>query len=242
MFGIDDMLGSTALAMGGNLLSQAPQMLFNARQAAMNRDWQENMANTQIQRRMADAEAAGINPIFAMSGGSGAATGGGSAASVGGGPDFATSALSAASAYKTFQEGRKSKVEADLLSEGKFPQPVRDLADKVGGWISGFDLPGMIASGASSAKEVSHTVQGVLSGVQEDVSEAVRKMEDKLRGITPGGIHVNPAYSARQQSAINPGVDVTPGGAFVGNRPGMTSQLGRLRSRALERLVPGGSR
>lgn len=91
MFGIDDVL------MGGaaGLLSQAPQMLFNARQAAISRDWQENMANTQIQRRVADAAAAGINPIFAISGGSGAAVGGGAQASVGPGPDLLSSAKQA---------------------------------------------------------------------------------------------------------------------------------------------------
>lgn len=92
MFGIDDVI------MGGaaSLVTQAPQMLFNARQAAINRDWQENMANTQIQRRVADASAAGINPIFAVSGGAGAAVGGGAQASVGPGPDLLSSAKQAA--------------------------------------------------------------------------------------------------------------------------------------------------
>lgn len=91
MFGIDDIVAGGV----AGLFSQAPQMLFNARQAAISRDWQENLANTQIQRRVADANAAGINPIFAVAGGAGAAVPGGAQASVGPGPDLLSSAKQA---------------------------------------------------------------------------------------------------------------------------------------------------
>lgn len=39
---------------------------FNATQAQINRDFQEQMSNTQISRTLADAKASGINPIFAL--------------------------------------------------------------------------------------------------------------------------------------------------------------------------------
>ena len=55
---------------------------FNAQQAQVNRDWQERMSNTSYQRAVEDLKKAGINPILAFQGMSGASTGTSSAASV----------------------------------------------------------------------------------------------------------------------------------------------------------------
>lgn len=53
---------------------------FNAAEAQKNRDWQERLANTEIQRRMADLKKSGLNPVLAYTQG-GASTPGGSTAS-----------------------------------------------------------------------------------------------------------------------------------------------------------------
>lgn len=55
------------------------QMIFNAEQARINRDFQERMSNSAWQRGIADMKAAGINPIAAFSSGGASTPSGGSA-------------------------------------------------------------------------------------------------------------------------------------------------------------------
>lgn len=74
--------GAIGSAIGG-IASSVVGGLFNKGEAQNNRDWQEEMSNTSIQRRMEDLRAAGLNPLLAVnSASSGASTPAGAQASI----------------------------------------------------------------------------------------------------------------------------------------------------------------
>lgn len=99
-------LGAIAGAVGG----VASTLLGNnsaKHEAERNRDWQENMSNTSVQRRIADLKSAGLNPLLAVSSASsGASTPSGAQADIKH-FDF----KSVIDAYLTFKQGKVAEAE-----------------------------------------------------------------------------------------------------------------------------------
>lgn len=100
------------------------QRNFEAEQARINREYQERMSNTAVQRQVADAKAAGINPamMYANSSASGASTPSGSSASgtaarssYGNSSDSFSSTLNSASNLaRTFNYDKNRKNDVNL--------------------------------------------------------------------------------------------------------------------------------
>lgn len=67
-----DPMTTAALIGGGasilNTISQGATSAFNVHESRQNRRFARNMSNTEIQRRIADLRAAGINPLMAVAG------------------------------------------------------------------------------------------------------------------------------------------------------------------------------
>lgn len=106
VFGIGSFLGD----IGGAGITAAS----NAKQAELNRNFQERMSNTSHQRQVADMRAAGLNPMLSGMKGAGASTPGGAQASM---PDLSGIGSRTASSAAGYQQRRAQREQTDLFIE-----------------------------------------------------------------------------------------------------------------------------
>nr|UXQ87931.1 MAG: DNA pilot protein [Microvirus sp.] len=119
----------SALALWSGYYGQKKQNIASAQQAQRQMDFQRDMSNTAVQRRMADLRKAGLNPILA--GGKEASSPAGQQAPVGNRAQAAvTSALNAAQLAKLTMETKILKPVAEKAKiPGDIMQGVNDIWD-----------------------------------------------------------------------------------------------------------------
>lgn len=162
---------------------------FNAAEAQKNRDFQERLSNTSLQRKMADAEKAGLNPIFAVNA-EGASAPSGNAAT-GDSPKEATDIINAMTSYTNTMEQIRSQKE---IAQMQIQAQIQAAQIAANATIAA-------ANAAAAASRYASDRNYAASTYQSDKNYESNVL---TKGVSPtGALWLNPSVNYMVNSMIN---------------------------------------
>ena len=170
---------------------------YNAHEAAVNRAWQEYMANTQYQRAVEDMKAAGLNPILAAQNGiGGASIGSGAQASMTAPETFMGQSLAEQNSASSSESHSQSSGSSWSNSESGLATGLGLLADSLknmqGAMNSSVTVENYISDLSKTGKEVGKTVKKVAKTAKEKVKDAAKAVKNSL----------NPKHESERDKAL----------------------------------------
>lgn len=190
---------------------------FNAAEAQKNRDWQEEMSNTALTRKMADAEKAGLNPIFAVNA-EGASTPSGATAK-GDSPKEATDIINAMTSYTNTMEQIRSQKE---IAEKQMQAQLQAAQIAANATIAAANAAAAASRYAADQNSAANRYASDRN-YQASIYKTDKSYEQSVltQGVSPSGaLWLNQPLNALINGGINQGVNALQNGSlfdWIGN-------------------------